>query len=259
MKLFNRRTLRPIVISLSVSSLLATTLIIGSDSNQAIGVELPFLTQFRQVYTSLKTRINGYKNELNQALGQVQGQIEGEVTEQLNQAIDSTIGSLGIPDPLESGEKIKQVIRSQNPDFTQPDSNIQGSNAEVEWHRQYTLGQSQSTLGTDGQRVQAQEADLTNEALNTSSNNADSAQSDIVTQDILKKMAVQNLQNVVIYKAIHGESQKQTRALAAANMNLTDISKNLDEQSQKEDSQTRSIAMQLLDAGAYNDAFWARQ
>ncbi|MHC5863580.1 MAG: hypothetical protein ACYTXM_43340, partial [Nostoc sp.] len=87
------------------------------------------------------------------------------------------------------------------------------------------------TLGVDGQQVQAQEADLTNNALSTSSTNADNAQSDIVTQDILKKMAIQNLQNVVISKAIHSETQKQTRALAAANVNLVDISKNISSQS----------------------------
>jgi hypothetical protein len=252
-------TLRPAVISIGVSSLLAMTILLGSGENQAWGLELAFLTQFKQVYTSLKSRISAYKTEFNQALGQVQGEINGEISQQLNQAIDSTIGSLGIPDPLSSGGKIKQVIRSQNPELTQPNSNIQAAHAEDEWHRQYTLGQSQSTLGVDGQEVQAQEADLTNIALSTSSSNADNAQSDIVTQDILKKMATQNLQNVVISKAIHGESQKQTRALAAANINLVDISENISSQSRKEDAESRSVSMQLLEAGAYSDAFWERQ
>ncbi|MBW4426927.1 MAG: hypothetical protein KME50_21395 [Nostoc desertorum CM1-VF14] len=100
---------------------------------------------------------------------------------------------------------------------------------------------------------------MTNIALSTSSSNADNAQSDIVTQDILKKMATQNLQNVVISKAIHGESQKQTRALAAANINLVDISENISSQSRKEDAESRSVSMQLLEAGAYSDAFWERQ
>ncbi|MHC5819244.1 MAG: hypothetical protein ACYT04_26035 [Nostoc sp.] len=252
-------TSRQVVIFLGVSSLLSTTILIGNSCNQAWGLELAFLTQFQQVYTSLKSRISEYETEFNQALGQSYGEINGEITRQLWVAVDSTIGSLGIPDPLESGEKIKEVIRSQKPDITQPNSNTQADNAELSWHRQYTLGQSQSTLGVDGQRVQAQEADLTNNALSTSSDNANAAQVDIVTQDILKKMATQNLQNVIISKAIHGESQKQTRALAAANINLVDISKNISSQSRKEDAQSRAVAMQLLEAGAYNDAFWERQ
>ncbi|MDZ8035159.1 MAG: hypothetical protein RMX89_29355 [Nostoc sp. DedSLP04] len=259
MKSHKSMTLRQVGIYLGVSSLLTTTILIGDSCNQAWGLELPFLTQFQEVYTSLKSRISSYETEFNQALGQSYGEINAEITRQLNQAVDSTIGSLGIPDPLESGEKIKEVIRSQNPDMTQPNTNTQAENAELSWHGQYTLGQSQSILGVDGQRVQAQEADLTNNALSTSSTNADNAQSDIVTQDILKKMAIQNLQNVVISKAIHGETQKQTRALAAANVNLVDISKNISSQSRKEDAQSRAVAMQLLEAGAYNDAFWERQ
>lgn len=259
MKSHKSMTLCPVVISLGVSSLLTTTILIGDSCNQAWGLELTFLTQFQQVYTSLKSRISSYQTEFNQALGQIYGEMNGEIIRQLNQGVDSTIGSLGIPDPLESGEKIKEVIRSQKLDITQPNSNTQAENAELSWHRQYTLGQSQSTLGVDGQRVQAQEADLTNNALSTSSTNADNAQSDIVTQDILKKIAIQNLQNVVISKAIHSETQKQTRALAAANVNLVDISKNISSQSRKEDAQSRAVAMQLLEAGAYNDAFWERQ
>jgi len=259
MKLFKKMTSRRVVISLGVSSVLTTAILIGDSCNQAWGLELPFLTQFQQVYTSLKSRISGYETEFNQALGQSYGKMNGEITQKLWEAVDSTNGSLGIPDPLASGEKIKQVISTQNPDITQPNSNTQADYAESEWHRQYTLGQSQSTLGVDGQLVQVQEADLTNNALSTSSTNADNAQSDIVTQDILKKMATQNLQNVVISKAIHGESQKQTRALAAANVNLVDISNNISSQSRKEDAQSRAVAMQLLEAGAYNDAFWERQ
>ncbi|WP_341531981.1 hypothetical protein WKK05_40550 (plasmid) [Nostoc sp. UHCC 0302] len=235
------------------------SIFVSNNGGQVLALELPFLTQFQQVYTSLKTRINGYKNEFNSSLGEIQGQLNGEVTEKLNQAVDSTIGSLGIPDPLASARNIKKVISTQNPDLQERDPNVQGSNAEIEWHRQYTLGQSQSTLGTEGQLVQAQEADLTNEALNTSSTNSLSAQSDVITQDILKKMAVQNFQNVIISKAIHGETQKQTRALAAANINLTDISNSMTQESQKEDAQARNAAMQLLSAGAYNDAFWERQ
>lgn len=69
-------------------------------------------------------------------------------------------------------------------------------------------------------------------------------------------MAVQNLQTTVITKSIHSEAQKQTRALSAANINLSDISSRLDEQARKEQANNNSSARQIIGAAAFADAFW---
>ncbi|MBD2531912.1 hypothetical protein H6G97_20915 [Nostoc flagelliforme FACHB-838] len=100
---------------------------------------------------------------------------------------------------------------------------------------------------------------MTNNALATSSDYANTAQSDIVTQDILKKMAIQNLQGVVITKSIQGEAQKQTRALAAANINLADMSGRMTEQARKEEAENRGAAKQIIEAAAFNDGFWEKK
>ncbi|MHC5932524.1 hypothetical protein, partial [Nostoc sp.] len=63
MKSHKSMTLRPVVISLGVSSVLTTAILIGDSCNQAWGLELPFLTQFQQVYASLKSRISSYETE----------------------------------------------------------------------------------------------------------------------------------------------------------------------------------------------------
>ncbi|MBE9086198.1 hypothetical protein IQ278_29565 [Tolypothrix sp. LEGE 11397] len=100
---------------------------------------------------------------------------------------------------------------------------------------------------------------MSNQALATSSNNTDEVQNDVITQDILKKMAVQNLQTTIITKSIHSESQKQTRALSAANINLSDISSRLDEQARQEQANSNSSAKQIIGAAAFADSFWGKQ
>ncbi|WP_221644680.1 hypothetical protein [Nostoc sp. UCD121] len=217
----------------------------NNNSNQS------FLLQFQEIYNSLQTYINSYQKEFTKAVGKLEAE--------LNQAIESSIGDLGIPDPLKAGKNIEKVLQKQETELLVLDPRIQAKDAIREWNQQYTRGQSQSVLGGEGQRVQAQEAQITNDAILQSSDNADAAQQDVITQDILKKIAVQNFQTAVVSKSIHAEAQKQSRSLAAANINLADISNRMDEQARLEQQESNAAARQILESAAVNDAFWENQ
>jgi hypothetical protein len=210
-----------------------------------------FLTQFQQIYSSLQTYINNYQKEFTNSLGKLEAE--------LNQAIESSIGDLGIPDPLKAGKNIEKVIEKQEGNLLTLDPRIQAENAVKEWNQQYTRGQSESVLGSQGQRVQSQEAAITNDATAQSSENANAAQQDVVTQDILKKVAIQNLQSVVIAKSLHTEAQKQSRSLAVANINLADISGRLDEQAAAKDQESNAATRQIIQSAAVTDSFWKNQ
>ncbi|WP_228039074.1 hypothetical protein [Nostoc sp. LEGE 12450] len=210
-----------------------------------------FLTQFQQIYSSLQTYISNYQKEFTKSLGK----LEAELT----QAIESSVGDLGIPDPLKAGKNIEKVIEKQEGNLLILDPRIQADNAIKDWNQQYTRGQSESVLGVEGQRVQSQEAAITNDATAQSSENAAAAQEDVITQDILKKVAIQNLQNVVIAKSIHSEAQKQSRSLAVANINLADISNRLDEQAAAKDQESNAATRQIIQSAAANDSFWKNQ
>ncbi|BAY80483.1 hypothetical protein NIES25_69710 (plasmid) [Nostoc linckia NIES-25] len=217
-----------------------------------------FLEQFQQVITSLQGYIKLYSKEFgNKSKDSDKDTNENEGID-IETVIESTNGDLGIPDPLQAGKKIKDIIQKQDTDLVDTDSQTQGDNAQKRWHRAYTYGLSESVLGREGQKTQFQEGEMSNEALENSSNNADKVQTDVITQDILKKMAVQNLQTTIITKSIHGEAQKQTRALSAANMNLSDISNSLDEEARKEQANNNSSAKQILGAAAFADSFWEK-
>ncbi|MHC5928812.1 hypothetical protein [Nostoc sp.] len=231
-----------VVILISFSSLRANA---QTNQNQS------FLTQFQQIYSSLQTYISNYQKEFTKSLG--------KLSAELTQAIESSVGDLGIPDPLKAGKNIEKVIQKQEGALLILDPRIQADNAIKDWNQQYTRGQSESVLGVEGQRVQSQEAAITNDATAQSSENAAAAQQDVITQDILKKVAIQNLQNVVIAKSIHSEAQKQSRSLAVANINLADISNRLDEQAAAKDQESNAATRQIIQSAAANDSFWKNQ
>ncbi|MBD2511432.1 MULTISPECIES: hypothetical protein [Nostoc] len=248
MKNFNQLiVISGVVVQIYFSSIPANAANVESSNNS----NQSFLLQFQEIYNSLQTYINSYQKEFTKAVGKLEAE--------LNQAIQSSVGDLGIPDPLKAGKNIEEVLQQQETQLLVLDPRIQAQDAIREWNQQYTRGQSQSVLGGEGQRVQAQEAQITNDAISQSSDNADAAQQDVITQDILKKMAVQNLQTAVVSKSIHAEAQKQSRSLAAANINLADISSRMDEQARLEQQESNAAARQILHSAAVNDAFWENQ
>ncbi|WP_138504532.1 hypothetical protein [Nostoc sp. PA-18-2419] len=248
MKSLNQLTLAPIYRRLAVFSSLVIVFIFCSVLPAT--AKSSFLEQFQQVMTSLQSYIKLYSQEFSQLSKDL------NKDKDLDIAITSTNGVMGIPDPLKAGKNIKVIIQQQDTDLVETDSQTQGENAQRQWHQAYTYGLSGSVLGREGQKTQAQEAEISNYAVENSSNTADEVQNDVITQDILKKMAVQNLQTTVITKSIHSEAQKQTRALSAANINLSDISSRLDEQARKEQANNNSSAKQIIGSAAFADAFW---
>lgn len=218
--------------------------------NLPANAKLSFLEEVKQIVSSLQAYMNEYKQEFSK-------QWEG-LNADIQSAIDSTVGDLGIPDPLESGRKIREIIEGKKTDLVQTASETQGKDAQIDWNRTYTYSLSQTILGKEGQKTQAREIEVGNDAVQTSSDLSDNAQKDVVTQDILKKMAAQNLQSVTIAKLLQAEEQKQTRLMAAAGINLSDISSRLSEQSRKEQARSNSSAIQILNTAAFADAFWEK-
>jgi hypothetical protein len=210
-----------------------------------------YLQQFQEIYNSLKNYITQIETEFSQGWGDLSGDIQ--------KAIQSSVGNLGIPDPISSGKKIRVVVSGQKTDLSTIDPGLQGMDAEHDWHQNYTLGQSQSVLSPEGQQQQSQDADIVNNAVSTASLLSDQAQSDIITQDILKKIAIQNVQGTTVLKSLQQESQQQTRALASAGINLADISSRSDEQARAQEAQNSANVSSIIQGAAYNDGFWYSQ
>ncbi|MFN6572014.1 hypothetical protein [Dendronalium sp. ChiSLP03b] len=183
----------------------------------------------------------------------------GGVNTELGKAIAQAIKD-GNKDPYKTGDSINDAVANQSDsELINTNSRIQGENAEKEIHQLYTRAQSQAFLGAEGQKNQADSAEISDTAVTDSLQQAEAAQKDVVTQDILKKMAVQNLQTVMITKSLHGEAQQQTQLLATTNMNLADISEQMSDEERKRQAESAATSREILRAGAASDAFWENQ
>ncbi|MCC5640015.1 hypothetical protein LC593_30140 [Nostoc sp. CHAB 5844] len=251
-----------ILTSLLLANVVLIPPVLSATAQEPKKQEKSFLLQFLETYNSLQKSIDKYTKDFSFSWENV---IKGVDT-----LIKGTNGDLGTPDPVSAGERIRKAIEKNKKSVASGDSatvvptletpdELDGQNAQRDWHQKYTKAQSQATLGADGQRIQAQEAEMSNYAVANSSENAEAAQQDVITQDILKKIAVQNLQGTIINKSLHSEAQKQTRALAAANINLADISSRMDEQAKEQERQTRATVRNVIQSSAAIDVFWANQ
>ncbi|AUT04635.1 hypothetical protein CLI64_29810 (plasmid) [Nostoc sp. CENA543] len=183
----------------------------------------------------------------------------GGINSELAKAIDKAIKE-GQKDPIKTGEEVNNAVSGQeDTDVINTSPEIQGEQAQIDVHQSYTRAQSQAVLGAEGQKNQAEEAQITNTAVGDTLEQASSAQYDVVTQDILKKMAVQNLQTAMLTKSVHSEAQKQTQLLATTNMNLADISEQMSIQSKKEKAESSATSREILRAGSALDSFWKNQ
>jgi hypothetical protein len=150
------------------------------------------LQQIQDIFNSVSNYIHQQSVEFSQSWGELSGSVQT--------AIDSTNGDLDIPDPVAAGQQVETVISGQDANVLTTAPALLGYNARAEWNQQYTHGQSESTLGKQGQAVMKNESDASRNALATTSDNASAAQQDIITQDIMKKIAIQNQQQAVISK-----------------------------------------------------------
>ena len=203
-----------------------------------------------QAFNGLKTYIDKYTNKFENSWSSIEG---------LKGKINNSIGVLKIPDPLQAADEILKAVLKQKIESNGIDPGIKGENASKEFHRAYTYGQSGSVLGKGGQKAQLEESQNTQLAVDTSSSQANDAQSDVVTQDILKKIAVQNLQAQKIQKSLQDEEQKQTRLAATTAMNLADISEGLDKQTRKEQLEKQNYRREILGTATFNNTFWEKK
>ncbi|MEA5566635.1 hypothetical protein [Anabaena sp. UHCC 0399] len=183
----------------------------------------------------------------------------GSINTELAKAIDKAIKK-GQKDPIKTGEQVNDAVSEQeDTDLIDTSPQVKGKQAKLDVHQTYTRAQSQAVLGAEGQKNQAEEMQITNTAVSDSLKQADAAQYDVVTQDILKKMAVQNLQTAMLTKSVHQESQKQTQLLATTNMNLADISEQMSLEEKRRQAESSAASREILRAGSALDSFWKKQ
>lgn len=144
----------------------------------------------------------------------------------LQTVISEATGVLGLPDAAEVREEI-EVWAVDNDNAV---NSVDRASNEVE--RQITRADSDTSLSKEGQENMKAQVEKTQASIETVSVFSDAAQNDIVTQNVMKRIAQQNTQITGILGAMRTDGLKSKQSQDLANINLTNISRSLDGQNQ---------------------------
>jgi hypothetical protein len=195
---------------------------ISISSASALEITNPLAKVFDQWQEQLNS-INKYvSSTISQKLEDLSESLQGD----LKAAVNESVGVLGLPDAKEVREKIEEIAASNNSAINSVDK------ATNEIDRQITRADSDSTLSKQGQQLTKEQVEKTQTSIEQVENLGGAAQEEVVTQNVMKRMAQQNNQIAGILGAMRTDGLKSKQSQDLANLNLTNISRSVDGQNQ---------------------------
>ncbi len=201
---------------------------IGLSSAKAFEVPNPLaqvVEQFQQQLASVNSYVSSIFSDKLKSLSE---SLDGD----LQTAIDDAMGALGIPDPTKSREATEKIAGVSNSPINQAER------ATNEVDRQITRAVADTTLGKAGQERTKQQFEKTQQSIEQVEANAEAAEGDVVTQNVMKRIAQQNVQQAGILGAIRTDGLRMLQSQDLANNNLTNISRAVDGQNQAQARET---------------------
>jgi hypothetical protein len=195
---------------------------VSISSASALEISNPLTKVFDQWQEQLSS-INKYvSSTISQKLGDLSDSLQGD----LQAAVNESVGALGLPDATEVRGKIEDIVASNDSAVNSVDK------ATNEVDRQITRADSDATLSKQGQQITKQQVEKTQTSIEQVNNSGEAAQDEVVTQNVMKRMALQNTQIAGILGAMRTDGLKSKQSQDLANLNLTNISRSLDGQNQ---------------------------
>ncbi|BAY73323.1 hypothetical protein NIES23_61510 (plasmid) [Trichormus variabilis NIES-23] len=206
-----------VIISATVGSL-----VIATPSYAFININDFFSSIISDIQSELNQIQKWAKTEVNKSWASIK--------EDATAAIDNSIGQLGSPDPIASGEQLKNSIKD---DYSYP---IGQENAQI-LERQLTLASVASVVSKEGQQQIQQKIDTTAQIAQQASDIASAAQDMDASQNVLKAIAAQNGLIVSMLAQQRTDSLLARQDNAYSNLMLTQTAEHLHSQRQKENSE----------------------
>ena len=144
----------------------------------------------------------------------------------LQAVVSEATGALGLPDATEVRTKVEEIASDSDNAVNSVDK------ATNEIDRQITRAETETTLSKEGQENMKVKVEKTQTSIEAVSAFSDAAQNDVVTQNVMKRIAQQNTQITGILAAMRTDGLKYKQSQDLANLNLTNISRSLDGQNQ---------------------------
>lgn len=196
--------------------------ITGISSAYAIEIINPLATVFDQWQEQLSSLNKYISSIVARKLDDLSESVQGD----LQAAVHESVGELGLPDATEVREKVEEI--AANGDNTV--NSVDKTTNEVD--RQITRGAASSILGKDGQQRTKIQVQKTEDSIEQVQSDGEAAQGEVVTQNVMKRIAKQNTQTAAMLGAMRTDGLKLQQSQELANLNLTNISRSLDGQNQ---------------------------
>ena len=201
---------------------ISTISLISINGAYALEIKNPLVTVIEQLQEQTGS-VNKYiSSTISRKLDNLSKSLEGD----LQAVVQEAAGVLGLPDAGEVRKEIEEIASGSNNAVNSVDR------ATNELDRQITRAQTETTLSKEGQKSMEAEVEKTQTSIETVSIFSDAAQNDVVTQNVMKRIAQQNTQISGILGAMRSDGLKTKQSQDLANLNLTNISRSLDGQNQ---------------------------
>lgn len=186
--------------------------------------------------SGLQSQLINLFNRFGNTLGTWDSQLKGK-------AISVTLGSLGLPD-LNNFELDLEKIFTDNGEYvTIDEAQHAGVRHATRTHAGQTLSQTGQQQVIDRQtQIQGGVVGIDNQAL--------AAQGEFVTQNVLKRIAIQNAQQGMLLGSVGSEITNLSVKQDLANYNLANISEGVDSQNLARQSDMEGASLSLLQTSA---------
>ena len=205
-----------------------TITIMGISSAEALQIANPLAKVFDQWQSQLSSLNKYITSKVSRQLDNLSASLSGDLKGEVNKSV----GVLGLPSATEVREKVENIAASSNSAV----NNVDQATNEID--RQITRASANTTLSQEGQQLTKQQVEQTQTSIEQVEASAVAAQDDVVTQNVMKRMAQQNTQIAGILGAMRTDGLKSKQSQDLANLNLTNISRSLDGQNQARQKET---------------------
>ena len=195
--------------------------ILGISHVQASSIPFIFNT-----INQLKQELQSIDNYVESVLASKLESLASSLGKDIEAAINETLGILGLPDAIEARKEVENIAASSDTAI----NTVEQVTNEVD--RQITRAVVDSTLSKNGQKLTLQEVEKTQNSIERVQIYSAAAQDEVVTQNVMKRIAQQNTSTAAILGAIRADGLKSKQSQDLANLNLTNISRSLDGQNQ---------------------------
>lgn len=192
----------------------------------------------------------GWLNEATQKVEEYANSIKDKLAplgEEFEKIADNAIGQLGLPDPMKVREEADKVVS---------DSPIHATGGVAnEIDRQSARASASSILSEEGQELQVQAYEGTQQSIETVDQQSKTADQQVVTQNVMKQIAAQNAETSKVLGGMRSDLLKMNEQQAQGNVQLGNISNTLDGQKAAQNAERVGAGFSNLRTASFGGLF----